>query len=254
MPMETFCTLRQTRNLNKMQRGGLLGIFTKVTQPTKKYYREDFKASDGTKLHNHVVQSGDSILRQTSAQVNPIDIPNTQIQTIISCLKETLERHDGLGMSACQIGIPVQISVVQVTPDQLKAWTPEEIKARDLQPVPLRVLINPEIKVTDKTVQTFREGCCSLHGMTAHVPRFSEVSVSYLDEKGEPVKNWKVRGWTARIIQHEIDHINGRLFTDIMKNKTLAFSFWEAINSSGGKFKLSFNGKSAWKHKLQRVF
>ena len=236
----------QFRYLNKLTQGGMVAkLVQKVKSPSVKYYKEDFKASDGKTVHQHVVQAGDQILRQPSLPVNPKDISNPQIQTLVKRLKKMMKQFDGLGMSACQIGVPVQISAVQVTPEQLKIWPAELLSEQNVEVVPLTVMINPEVKIRDKTQVTFREGCCSFLGMTAHVPRYKEISVSYLNENGEQVNDWIVRDWTARIVQHEMDHLKGSLFTDFMKRDSLEFGYWKTVNEKGGDFKIWFLGKKS---------
>ena len=114
----------QVRSLKKRSSGGALeNTWRRISQPTRKYFKDDFKASDGTKLHCHIVQSGDSILRQVCQPINPADIQNHQIQAIIKNLKDMLVKYEGIGMSACQVGIPVRMSVIQFTPAQLNTWS-----------------------------------------------------------------------------------------------------------------------------------
>ena len=162
-----------------------------------------------------------------------------------------LVKYEGIGMSACQVGIPVRMSVIQFTPAQLNTWSAEDIKERDMEVIPLTVLINPKIRIVDKSVVTFREGCCSLYGLTAEVPRAKEVSVTYLNEKGDLVENVVVRDWTARIVQHEMDHLDGQLFTDCMKNETLELTYWKAVNDKRGEFKTWFGGIRNWKNRIE---
>lgn len=103
-------------------------------------------------------------------------------------------------------------------------------------------MINPKIKVIDYNKKIFAEGCASVCGYMAEVARFTEVELTGHNENAEPV-NLRLKGWTARIAQHETDHLKGQIFTDIMDRKTFACSTWEAINFYGGKLHIPFYPK-----------
>ena len=88
---------------------------------------------------------------------------------------------------------------------------------------------------------SFSESCCSLHGFSALVPRYQRVEISALNEEGETVQ-WSPRGWSARIAQHEFDHLQGKMFIDGASLETLSFDYWKTVNNRQGDFRLSFNG------------
>lgn len=88
----------------------------------------------------------------------------------------------------------------------------------------------------------FHEGCASVCGYTAEVPRYEEVLLTGYNEKADAVE-LKLKGWTARIAQHEVDHLNGKVFIDIMNRKSFTCSTWEAINAYGGKLYIPFYPK-----------
>jgi peptide deformylase len=85
--------------------------------------------------------------------------------------------------------------------------------------VPVRVFVNPVVSPVGDEKVTFFEGCLSVAGFAALVPRYRELEISGLDEKGQPV-TWRVRGWPARIVQHELDHLNGTLYIDRMHTRS----------------------------------
>ena len=88
---------------------------------------------------------------------------------------------------------------------------------------------------------SYSETCSSLHGFSALVPRYQRVEISALDEKGETV-HWSPRGWSARIAQHEFDHLQGKMFIDRASLDTLSFDYWKIVNNRQGDFRLSFDG------------
>lgn len=85
--------------------------------------------------------------------------------------------------------------------------------------MPLKVIINPEIKLIDKTESFFFEGCLSVRGYRAIVPRATKVAVSGLDRNGKKI-SFTADGWLARILQHEVDHLNGNLYIEKMNPKS----------------------------------
>jgi len=99
---------------------------------------------------------------------------------------------------------------------EMTAGLPQEVlMEREREPQPLRVLINPVMALVGTETRDFFEGCLSITGYTAMVARHREVAVSYLDEKGNP-QEWRARGWPARVMQHEYDHLERVLYTDKM--------------------------------------
>ncbi|XP_022248511.1 peptide deformylase, mitochondrial-like isoform X1 [Limulus polyphemus] len=88
-----------------------------------------------------------------------------------------------------------------------------------------QVFVNPVMRVVEKHKVTFPEACECIKGYSALVPRYYEVKITGYNEKAEEVE-WQVKGWPARIIQHELDHINGKLYTDIMVSQSFQYDFW----------------------------
>ncbi|CAK6447888.1 unnamed protein product [Pipistrellus nathusii] len=98
-----------------------------------------------------------------------------------------------------------------------------------MEPFPLRVFVNPRLRVPYSRLVTFPEGCESVAGFLAHVPRFQAVQISGLDPRREQVV-WQASGWAARIIQHEMDHLQGCLIIDKMDSKTFTNIRWMEVN------------------------
>jgi len=132
---------------------------------------------------------------------------------------ETLRLAPGVGLAAPQIGLGLQLAIIEDRPQYHAAWTPEQLRARQRRPVDFHVLINPELEIDSHSQVEFFEGCLSVAGYTAEVGRHCRVRVRYLDQHGEK-QVVEAEGWYARILQHEIDHLNGTLYIDRMKPRT----------------------------------
>lgn len=148
------------------------------------------------------------ILRRKAKPVTKFD---KDLQTLIDDMIETMRDAPGVGLAAPQINISQQLAVVEYAEGE-----DEEEENEDAPPKPkkLYVLINPEIVKTSEEKVMGIEGCLSIPGLQGEVERFQSIQVKALNRHGQPVK-LKVDGWTARIFQHEIDHLNGVLFTDL---------------------------------------
>lgn len=191
--------------------------------------------------YTHFVQIGDPVLKQKCQPVNKEDILKPEIQNIIHSMVYTLERYDGVGISAPQIGVPLQIIAVQFTKSQLSIWSEKSQQEKKMEVIPLQIFINPSISILDNSQVKHREGCCSLHGFSCLVPRSKTVKLTALNQNGEDVEV-KAKDWTARILQHEMDHLHGTLITDKMDSGSLSLDYWSVINSKAGDFRLSFAG------------
>ena len=127
----------------------------------------------------------------------------------------------GVGLAAPQIGHPLQLAVIEDRPEYIQKLAPEHVAERKRRPVPFHVLINPKLIVEDAEAVEFFEGCLSVAGFTAIVPRHMRVRVECLNERAEAVEI-SADGWYARILQHEIDHLNGILYIDRMKSRSFS--------------------------------
>jgi peptide deformylase len=138
---------------------------------------------------------------------------------LIEHMRDTMRDAPGVGLAAPQVGLPIQIAVIEDRAEYLSGIAPELLAERERQAVPFLVLINPDIvEYSEETVEFF-EGCLSVAGFSALVKRSRRVSVEYLDERGEP-QRVQASGWFARILQHEIDHLNGKLYIDRMETRS----------------------------------
>ncbi|NJN48199.1 MAG: peptide deformylase, partial [Candidatus Competibacteraceae bacterium] len=110
-------------------------------------------------------------------------------------------------------------AVIEDRPEYSERVDPAVLAAQDRRPVPFHVIINPRLIATEETTVEFFEGCLSLTGFTALVSRVEKVRVECLNENAEPIII-EAQGWYARILQHEIDHLNGKLYIDRMASRS----------------------------------
>jgi peptide deformylase len=142
----------------------------------------------------------DPILRR---KARPVTIFDAELQTLIDDMIDTMRDAPGVGLAAPQVGISVRVIVVEYAEDE----------ENDQATKKLYVMINPEIKTASEDTDVAVEGCLSVPGWQGEVERALAVTVKGLTRRGQPMKV-KAKGWMARIFQHEIDHINGVVFTD----------------------------------------
>jgi peptide deformylase len=166
-----------------------------------------------------IVQAGHPVLRSPAQDVPPERINTPEFQSLLTTMIATMRAAPGVGLAAPQIGIPWRVLVLEDPPAFQASLTEVEKQERERIPVPVRVFINPTLTPIGEEKVTFFEGCLSVNGWAGMVARSREVEVSGLDEKGQPV-TWRVKGWPARILQHEVDHLNGTLYIDRMITRT----------------------------------
>jgi peptide deformylase len=170
-------------------------------------------------MHKKIIQLGDQVLRQRARKLSIEEILSEEIQLLIEDMKETMRAAPGVGLAAPQIGVPLQLAVIEDSEERMVGMLPEIRLERNRKPVSFHVLINPILSIVDSTENLFFEGCLSVAGRTRITPRANSVYVEYLDQNGTQ-KNIRADGWYARILQHEIDHLNGQLYVDISDERT----------------------------------
>ncbi len=166
-----------------------------------------------------IVQVGEAVLRQRARALTLTEIRSPEIRQLIQYMRETMNDAPGVGLAAPQVGMPLQLAVIEDKPEYFAGFSPQQIVERGRQPVPFHVIINPVLHVQSPAGLEFFEGCLSLPGYTAIVPRAAKVRVECLDDKGER-RILEASGWYARILQHEIDHLQGTLYLDRMLSRT----------------------------------
>ncbi len=140
-------------------------------------------------------------------------------------MRETMNTAPGVGLAAPQVGVPLRIAVIEDKAEYIEKLPPGQAEERGRRPIPFHVIINPVLTVVDPAPAQFFEGCLSVAGFTAIVARATRIHVDCLDHRAEPLAI-DADGWYARILQHEIDHLNGILYIDRMKSR----SFCTAAN------------------------
>lgn len=139
-----------------------------------------------------IVQEGDPVLRE---KAKPVANPKSpEIKVLVSDMVATMQKVNGLGLAAPQVGVSSRIFTVEV---EGKVYA----------------FINPEIKNISDDESFFEEGCLSVQKIWGPVIRPKKLTIKAFDENGEPIKI-HAKGLLARVIQHEMDHLNGTLFID----------------------------------------
>ena len=141
------------------------------------------------------------VLRKEAEDITP-DYP--ELKELVQNMFETNERADGVGLAAPQIGLPIRVVIVDLTP--LAEDMPEYADFK-------RAYINGYIVEEEGETLLMDEGCLSLPGIHEKVPRAEKVRIQYVDENFVEHDEW-VEGFLARVIQHEFDHLEGKVFTD----------------------------------------
>jgi peptide deformylase len=168
-----------------------------------------------------ILQAGEAVLRRQARSLSNAEILDRPIQGLIASMRDTMLAAPGVGLAAPQIGLPLQIAVIEDRLEYIQKLPSEQVAERKRGPVPFHVVINPTLIIEDAEPVEFFEGCLSLAGFTAIVPRATRVRVECLNEKAEPVVI-TADGWYARILQHEIDHMHGVLYIDRMKSRSFS--------------------------------
>lgn len=141
--------------------------------------------------------------------------------SLVRAMVEAMRRAPGVGLAAPQIGVDKQVIVLEDAERLMASLDAEQRALRGRAPFALRAIVNPRLEIVSHTEAVFFEGCLSIPGFSALVPRATEVVVRGSDERGAPIE-WRASGWPARILQHELDHLQGTLYVDRMLSRTFA--------------------------------
>ena len=160
-----------------------------------------------------VARMGHPVLRTRAKAIDPSDIRTPRIQTLIDDMFETMKEYQGVGLAAPQVHESLRLFVAGFASE---ADDHEEEEDED-RGVPLMAIINPEITPIGREIVEDWEGCLSIPDIRGRVPRTREISVRAYDRTGKRIE-LRARGFTARVIQHETDHLDGVLFFDRMKS------------------------------------
>jgi peptide deformylase len=172
-----------------------------------------------SEMNLKICEAGEVVLRQPCRELTLEEIVSAPIQELIGSMFETMRGAPGVGLAAPQIAIPLQLAVIEDRQEFIDKLPPDHAAARMRSAVLPHVIVNPRLTVEGSGNVEFFEGCLSLPGFTAIVPRALEVRVDCLNEHAEPL-TIRARGWYARILQHEIDHLHGTLYIDRMRTRS----------------------------------
>jgi peptide deformylase len=167
-----------------------------------------------------IVQCGAPILRRPAEPLDPGALRSRSVRRLIDVMRTTMDEAPGVGLAAPQIGEPIRLAVLQDGPERWGDASPEDLAARQRTALEFTVLANPVVTVVDEHRASFYEGCLSVPGLAGVVARHRVVRVDALDERGEP-RSLTLEGWPARIVQHEVDHLNGILYLDRAETRSI---------------------------------
>ncbi|WP_129630545.1 peptide deformylase [Candidatus Oscillochloris fontis] len=148
-------------------------------------------------------------------QCRPVKLPDPNLKQLVADMFETMRKAHGVGLAAPQVGLPIQLCIVEIPAEieQLDDGTEVEVA-----PAEQYVLINPRIVKTSGDEIMRDEGCLSLPGWYGMVPRHSWVTVEYQEPNGKVRRLRKADGLLGWAIQHEVDHLHGVLFTERIRD------------------------------------
>ena len=155
-----------------------------------------------------VARLGHPVLRNVAKDLATKEITTPETQRLIDNMVETMKENDGVGLAAVQVHVPRQIAVLEVADNPRYPQKPE---------VPLSVLINPKVEPLSEETEEDWEGCLSIIEMRGKVPRYKEIKVLGFNREGKKL-DFIASGFHARVIQHEWDHLQGKVFLDRMKD------------------------------------
>jgi len=147
-----------------------------------------------------ILRMGDPRLLRVAAAVTHLGTP--ELQELVNDMKDTMAAARGAGLAAPQIGVDLQVVIFGFERNE---------RYPQAAPVPMTVLVNPVITVLDDTLEEGWEGCLSVPGLRGVVPRWRRIHYKGVDERGQPIER-EAEGFHARVVQHECDHLVGRLY------------------------------------------
>lgn len=153
---------------------------------------------------------GNPVLRANALALTAFE--TEELHVLTTDMVETMHAHRGVGLAAPQVGVSQRVIVF---------WVPEERATQEGEdtPQPLHILLNPEITPLNSVTEPGLEGCLSLPGLRGLVPRFTHIGYRGYDLTGKLIER-EARGFHARVVQHEIDHLNGIMYLDRMNDFT----------------------------------
>jgi peptide deformylase len=163
-----------------------------------------------------VLKMGHPLLRQVAEPVGGFDA--AQMSELLTDMEDTMRALHGAGIAAPQIGVGLRVVIFEMR---------ENPRYPHVAPIPFTVLINPMLDLLDQEMEEGWEGCLSVPGLRGVVPRYRRLHYSGLDAQGQSFER-TVEGFHARVVQHEVDHLDGILFPQRVEDMT-RFGFEDAL-------------------------
>ncbi len=151
---------------------------------------------------------GNPILRQIAKEIPLSELKSPAIQKLIDDMIETMHEYDGVGLAAPQVHESKQLAVIEVHNSKRYPWAAD---------VPLLILVNPVFLSKSEDTEDGWEGCLSVEGFRGKATRSKHVAIRFWDRKGKEQK-LEAEGFPAIVIQHELDHLAGKVFLDRMRD------------------------------------
>ena len=162
-----------------------------------------------------IIKMGHPTLRQRAKSLQKRDLTKARFKSLLSDMVDTLRDYGGVGLAAPQIDESLRVVIIEIRNTNLRYGVQEIF--------PLTIFVNPEIELIDSQTAGFWEGCLSIPGMRGYVERPQNISVSFMDELGD-FSTLDLHGFPATVLQHELDHLDGVLYVDRMKDlRSLSF-------------------------------
>lgn len=161
-----------------------------------------------------VARLGSPVLRTRSQEVEPAALKDGALDAFLRDMEITMREYGGTGLAAPQVYTPVRVLLFEVVPDR---------PGRKAKEIPLTALVNPVVEVLDPDPQWDYEGCLSVPFLTGKVSRPRKIRVQALGAKGEE-REFVAEGFHARVVLHELDHLDGIVYLDRVDPKTIAYT------------------------------
>ncbi|MGP5718918.1 peptide deformylase [Glutamicibacter arilaitensis] len=162
-----------------------------------------------------IVQLGHPVLRQQAVAYEN-QLPTDLLEQLLEAMRQTMYDAPGVGLAAPQVGIPLQIAVLE----DLYPIPEEAATMREREPLEYFEIFNPVYVSSSAREAVFYEGCLSFDGFQGVVTRPADISATYKDRDGQEITR-SFSGWQARIVQHETDHLSGTVYIDKAETRSL---------------------------------
>lgn len=160
-----------------------------------------------------IARMGHPVLRVKTRDLLPEEFGSPEIERLIEDMVETMHEYEGIGLAAPQVYEPVRLAMIEFDPENPRY---KDLKLQTHQC--LLVIINPKIHVLDTELQGFWEGCLSVPELRGLVYRPRKIRIDYFDRSGKAA-SLTLEGFLATVFQHELDHLDGVLYIDRVKNE-----------------------------------